>query len=288
MHVLVIGGTGTVGRHLVKDLAQRGVNVRVGTRSPSSAANLPPGVTPVHFEFDRPETFVPALAGVRGVFLMASAGEQRPLEVGLRVLAAMREVGVQRVVNMTGLGIERNEAQPLRQLELAVERSGLRWTHLRPNFFLQNFCTGALRGQIVERGELAVAAGDARISFVDARDIAAVAAEALVSNSLADRALAVTGAVAVTYAEIAQALTEATGRRVAYRPLDEEEARRELAAAGLAAERVEARLGFLRLARSGAFASISPDVEAVLGRAPRSVRQFATDCAATWQPEGRV
>jgi uncharacterized protein YbjT (DUF2867 family) len=159
------------------------------------------------------------------------------------------------------------------------------FTHVRPSYFLQNFCSGPLRAGIALRDEIAVAAGDAAISFVDARDIAAVAAEALSSPRHESRAYAVTGGAAVTHAEIAEAIAEARGRPVTYRALSEDEARRALAADGLPPERIAQRLGFLAVARTGALSAVSPDVEAVLGRAPISLRAFARDHAALWRKE---
>jgi uncharacterized protein YbjT (DUF2867 family) len=280
MKVLVLGGTGNVGRPLALELVTRGVPVRVASRG--SGHGLPPGAELARVELDDPATFAAALEGVDRVFFMSRTGEARPLEVGLSMLKAMQLAGVRHVVDMTGLGVERNEALPLRQLELAFERSGLSWTHLRPNFFFQNFCAGALRAGLLERDELAVAVGEARISFVDARDIAAVALEALLDRSLAGRGLAITGAVGVTHHDIAQAIGEATGRPIRFRALTDDQARVDLAATGLSSERIEARLRFLALAKTGALAASSPDVAEVLARPPISLQTFARDHAACW------
>lgn len=89
----------------------------------------------------------------------------------------------------------------MRRVELDLESSGMAFTHVRPNYFFQNFCSVPMRRDILERGEIAVAAGDAGISFVDARHIAAVVAEALSSPGHENRTYAVTGGAGVTHVE---------------------------------------------------------------------------------------
>jgi uncharacterized protein YbjT (DUF2867 family) len=285
MTVLILGATGTVGRHIVKLLAQRDVSVVIATRHPQALRELPEGARAVMFDFDQPATFAPALEGVERAFLMLRTGEERRYEVASALLAAMKHANVRHVVDMTGVGVEANDASPMRRVELALEHSGMAFTHLRPSYFMQNFCSGILRASIVERDEIAVAAGEASISFVDARDIAAVAAAALTSCEHENRAYAVTGGAGVTHAEIARAIGAAIGRPITYRPLSDDEARRALREAGMSPAAIEQRLGFLALARSGAFSRVSADVEKVLGRTPISLFTFAHEHAASWRKE---
>lgn len=282
MEVLVIGAAGTVGRHLTSILARRGLAVRAATRNPRGLADLGAVARVVELDFDRPPTFAAALDGVERAFLMARPGDLRPDETAAPLLAAMRRAGVRHVVHMTGMGVDRREDLPLGRLERALEGSGMAFTHLRPNYFLQNFVTAPLVDGIRERGEIALAAGDARIAFVDVRDIAAVAAEAIVTEAHRGVAYTLTGGEAVGYEDVARAIATATRRPVLYTALTEGYVRDALAAAGLSPELIERRLGFLALARTGAFATPSPDVARVLGRPPSSLAEFVRDHAAAW------
>lgn len=286
MDILVVGAGGTVGRHLTSLLAGRGAAVRAATRKPHRRADLAETARVVELDFDRPETFDAALSGVERAFLMARPGDARPDVTAAPLVAAMQRAGVRHVVHMTGMGVDRREDLPLGRLERAIERSGMAFTHLRPNYFLQNLCAAPLVEGIRDRGEIALAAGDARITFVDARDIAAVAAEALVTEAHRGAAYTLTGGEAVSYEDVARALAAVTRRPVRYAALTEDEARVALAASGRSPEQIERSLGLLALARSGALSVVSPDVARILGRPPATLAAFARDHAAAWIPGG--
>jgi uncharacterized protein YbjT (DUF2867 family) len=274
MEIAVVGGTGTVGRRLVERLRALRHEVRALGRATG-------------FDLDAPSTWGGAFEGARRAFYLTRHGEPSPDALGATVFEAMRKAGVERVVNLTGFGVERNATSPMRRLERTLEESGLGFTHLRPNYFLQNFCVGPAHLDLLERDEIAMAAGDARFSYIDARDIAAVAAEALTRDEFEGTALDLTGPAGVTHHEIAEALSRATGRPIRYRALSDAEERARLSAAGMAPQRIEARLGFLALARTGAFSAVSPDVERVLGRPALTIDAFARDHAERWRADRR-
>src|SRR4051812_40274526 len=119
--ILVVGASGNVGSRLVRLLASRGERVRAAAREPmrlSGASSV------VSFDFDRPETFAPALAGVGRVFLIARPGDEHADVVALPLIDAMRKVGVRHVVNLTAMGADEAEhVQALRRIELHLEAS---------------------------------------------------------------------------------------------------------------------------------------------------------------------
>lgn len=270
VEIVVIGGTGRVGSELCASLLAQGHGVRaLGRRT--------------GFDLEQPDTWRAAFAGARRAFYLTPPAHPDPAGLARAVFSALRDAGIEHVVNLTGFGVERAAASPLRQLELTLERSGLSFTHLRPNYFMQNFCEGPAWADLVERSEIAIAAADARISHVDVRDVAAVAAAVLTRDEWQGQALNLTGPESLDYGEFAQALTRALGRPIHYRALSEEQTRATLLAQGLAPARVEARLAFLALARQGAFSAISPDVERVLGRRARPLAAFVQDYRETWQ-----
>jgi uncharacterized protein YbjT (DUF2867 family) len=274
---LLLGATGTVGGHLLSLLESRGIPVRAATRDPD-AVKRPRTVSTewIPFDLEHPDTFAPALDTVTRVFLMARPGDEQADRVALPLIDEMKLRGVRHVVNLTAMGAEvAGHVPALRAIELALEGSGIGFTHLRPNFFMQIFSTGPMLAAIRAAGVIRVPAADSTLSFVDARDIAEVALAALVDPAHSGKAYTLTGDSAIDHSQVAAALSAATGKVVRYLPISEEQARASLLAAGLGADRVDRLARFYQLVRSGACSPISPDVRTVLGRPARSFVDFA-------------
>jgi uncharacterized protein YbjT (DUF2867 family) len=289
--VLVLGATGAVGSAVLERLVRRGVTVRGVSRDPEAAAAAAANagrrgsdvVEWARFDLESPRTFGPALEGVERVFLVARPGDDdadRPVPA---LLDALHAAGATRVVDLSAMGAEAREDFSLRRVELLLERSGLAWTHLRPNFFMQIFSGGALLAGIRATGEIRLPTADARLSFIDAGDIADVAAATLTQPGHEGKAYTLTGGEALDHEVVAREIARASGRAVRYRAIDEDAARVALAASGLGPARVERLIGFYRLVRAGACAPVSPDVQAVLGRAPNSFAEFAREHAGLWR-----
>lgn len=282
--VLVIGSTGAAGGEVVRQLVARGVRVRAAARRPAEAREkLPAAAEAVEFDFDRPSTWAAALDGVRRAFLISPADDARADAASNPLLDVMKSRGVHRVVNLTAMGADDRPEMALRKIELHLEHSGMEFTHLRPNWFMQVFCGGPLRAGICARGVVAAPAGAARISFVDASDVAAVAAAALCDDGHAGKAYTLTGGEALDHEQVATAIAAATGRPTRYVALDDSAARAAIEQAGLGAERADRVLLLYRMVRAGFCARVSPDVEAVLHRPPTPFAAFARDHVTCWR-----
>jgi uncharacterized protein YbjT (DUF2867 family) len=178
--ILVTGATGKVGGELVRLLNEKGESVRAATRSPSTASTRLPFLTEaVEFDFDRPETFAPALRGVAKVFLIARPGDNQADKVAIPFIDMAKKEDIRLIVNLTAMGAERDDSFMLRVVERYVEASGIPYVHLRPNWFMQNFNSGPMLADIRATGGLHLPASDAKLSFIDVRDIAAVGLAAL-------------------------------------------------------------------------------------------------------------
>ncbi len=289
--ILVLGATGTVGTHLVARLEARGIAVRAATRNPApdrtgSAPRTLPG-TPterVLFDFERPETWPAALEGVDRVFLIARPGDDEADRCSVPLIDEMKRRGVRSVVNLTAMGADSEGLVPaLRRIERHLEASGLGFTHLRPNFFMQIFCTGSLLVSIRDTGTISVPAAGAKLSFIDARDIAAVAEVALTDPAHAGKSYVLTGEAAIDHAQAAEQIQSAVGRPVRYVPIDESQASAMLARVGFAADRIERLMRFYRVVRSGACAAVSTSVADVLGKPAIGFAKFARDHAPLWR-----
>jgi uncharacterized protein YbjT (DUF2867 family) len=211
--VLVTGATGTVGSALLPALRARGATVRAMVRSPFKAV---PGVENVVADLRDPESVTAALKGVDAVFLN-SPSEEGAADLQIRFADLAHEAGVDRLVLLSQYAARTDS--PVRFLrwhaEVEAHVRGLRsdYTVLRPNLYMQSLLGFA--GTIAQ-GLLAAPVGDAAVSVIDTRDVAAAAAAVLTSPGHSGRTYTLTGPRAVTHGQIAQALAMATGQEIAF------------------------------------------------------------------------
>lgn len=277
MTILVSNANGKVGQEVVRLLMERGADVRVGARDVAKAKTEFPGAAVVSLDFDRPQTLAEAVAGVGEVF----AATPYPLlpNAELDLLAAAKASGVKTIVKMSALGVDANPASPHSIVEAAIRASGLSWTFLRPTFFMQNYATQAAAS--VKAGVIYEPAAEGASSFVDTRDIAAVAVKVLTEVGHSGKAYALTGPAALTRTEIASELARASGHEVAYVAVDDTALRK--AMSGAPASLVELMSELFGYVRAGYTAAISDDVKSVLGRPARDFSSFAAEHASIWR-----
>jgi len=281
--ILVIGATGKTGLELIKHLTEHGHAVRAAARNRTAASlTIPSSVEIVDFDFDRPQTFAPALKGAGSLFLMARPGDNRSDKAAEPIIDEAKKQGVRLIVNLTAMGVEQDETFMLRRLERHVEQSGIPFTHLRPNWFMQNFNAGPMFKDIRGTGALHLPAAEAKLSFIDVRDIAAVGFAALTERGHAGKAYTLTGGEALSHAEVVEKLSRVAGRPISYVPISEEVARAALAAAGTPPDHIERWTDFFRKVREGLCAPVSRDVDSILGRPPITFDRYATDHASFW------
>jgi uncharacterized protein YbjT (DUF2867 family) len=280
--ILVTGASGTVGREVAKRLAERGAPTRLALRDPSRGVEGADALERARFDFHDPSGFEGALRGVDRVFLLRPpqlADVRRDFDP---FLVAMLQAEVKRVVFLSVRGAERNPLLPHRRIEKALERSGLAWTHLRPNDWMQNFAT-VHRDDIRTRGEIWAPAGKGRASFVDARDVAEAAAAVLTEEGHGGRAYPLTGGEELDLDEVAALLSQVLGRRVSYRNPGVVAFLRHVRAAGRPLSLGLVMTGVYTIARLGLAAGVSPELERLTGRPPTPFRSFAEDHAAVWR-----
>ncbi len=276
---LITGASGALGRALVTAFAGKGLPVRQAVRDLGKAK---PGVDSVRFDYADPATLGPAMAGVERIVLMAP-----PLDPGAPAklapaIAHARQAGAKQAVFISAFGVNHAEQAPLRVVEHMVMDSGIPYTILRPNFFMENFSEGFLAGGIRGQNGIFLAAGDGKTSFISAVDIAAVAVAA-VQKQLTGEELDLTGPEALDHTEAARIITEVSGRAVTYHSLTEEQMLAGARGAGMP-EPAAAYLGALYGAvRAGYAAAVTPAVEKVTGRKATTFREFARASAAAWK-----
>jgi uncharacterized protein YbjT (DUF2867 family) len=278
--ILVTGATGNTGSPLVELLARRGVPVRIMVRHEAAAPRFEAAHVEVAIaDFDDAGSLAGALEGVGRAYLVTPSSEQaQAQQVRFAELAAA--AGVEQLVVVSQFAAD--EASPVRFLRwhAAVERRirelGVGYTFLRPNLYFQGLL--AFAPSIATEGRFFAPIGDARVSAVDVRDIAAVAVVALTEPGHAGRTYTITGPAAIAHGEIAAALTAALGREITFVDAPAEVFAEQLRGV-LPPWQVDGLLEDYAHYSRGEAAAVHPTVAEVTGQQPRDIGQFARDYA---------
>ncbi|OUS18945.1 NAD(P)-dependent oxidoreductase [Rhodobacterales bacterium 59_46_T64] len=276
--ITVFGATGTTGAPLVETLLAKGADVRAVTSDPAKIDELKAkGCEAVTASFTDPAALEQACAGAEKIYLVTPAHlDMRQWKAN--AIAAAKAAGVKHVVLATGLGASpkagltfgkwHSESQEL------LKESGLDWTFVQPTYFIQNLMWQA--GSIAKNGVYYDDLGGP-VSWIDARDIADVAAEALTGADHAGKGYGVTGPEALTGDEIAAVLSQVTGKPITSVTLSADEAKAAMVAGGMQDEVAAAMVELASIAPKGYLGGIETTVSDVLGRPARSFRDFVTE-----------
>ena len=235
----------------------------------------------VPFDFSVPNTLVHALEGVTGMFLVAPPMDPDVHQKLEPFIKSARETGVPHLVLLSALGVDQNEDAPLRALEHTVIESGIPWTILRPNFFMENFTSGFLAPMIRDHGRIYLAAGDGKTSFVSTEDIANVARAAFDEGG-AGKEYSLTGPEALDHGEVADLISEVIGSSVIYQDISEEMMLQGARERGLPESAVQYMGSLYAAVRAGFCSAVYDDVRQVTGRQPQSFRQFLQANKDAW------
>jgi len=278
--ILVTGARGNVGGSVVKAMATSDVSVIAGGTTLENMP-MPPGIEKVRINYEQPDTVKTALQDVDGLFLVAPPLDwEAPAKVK-PVIDQAKAVGVRHIIFNSALGVDQNEAAPLRMIEKEVMASGLGYTILRPNFFMENFTSGFVAPMIAQGG-IFLAAGDASTSFISTEDIAAVAATAFEKQDFGVE-YNLTGPAALDHAQVARIISEVCGKKIQYQALSEAAMLQGARDQGVPEGAVQYMAVLYNAVRSGWMAAVTGDVQKVLGRPAVSFGSFAQKNAAAWK-----
>jgi len=281
--ILVTGGTGMVGSEIVRLLSQQGVVARALVRNPSKAKELP-GITWVAGDLSKPETLASAFDGVQTLFLISSI-HQDTVAVQHNAIEAARNAGVKHIVKLSAFGASDHSKAPIclwhYQIEKEMQASGMDWTILRPHHFMQN-----LLGQaeyILDDGVVYSASGDGKIPYIDARDIAAVAAVTLTKPGHEGKKYVITGSEALSYRDATEIIGKTIGKQLRFVDESPEESRARRMQEGYSTGILESALAISAYQRAGGkTVTITNVVADLTGRSPRTFAEFARDYAVAF------
>jgi uncharacterized protein YbjT (DUF2867 family) len=276
--ILVTGATGNVGSETTRLLADQHRPVRALVRGPSRLPHA--GVDVVTGDFDDPASLDAAMRGIDTVVLISPAIPRQEIAV----IDAAARAEVTHVVKATSKAsadspVHRRRGQ--NQIEQHLQASGLDWTLLRSNAYLQNLLT--LAPIVKQTSGFLMSAGEGQVGMVDARDVAAVAA--IIAAAPTDHAGATywpTGPALISYAEIADELSTALGHPIEYRRTSPDEHREIMIRAGLPDPVATSNAQAFRLIAEGDAAWVTDDVQALTGNNPKSLHAFITEHLAAF------
>jgi uncharacterized protein YbjT (DUF2867 family) len=271
--ILVLGATGKTGSRVARKLTDLGISIRTAARKGAD----------IRFDWNEPWTFAAALRGVSGVYLVSPVMRVDFADVVSEFLDEGERAGVKHVTYLSAYGVEHAPPEvALRAVELDLaSRKSLSHSIVRPAWFMQNFSETFLKPV---NDEIVVPCGTGVEAFVDAEDIASVAAFTLsdpVRHS--GRAYAPTGPEALTFEKAARLISTAVGRRISYRDVDRETWIKAMTAAGVPSEYGNVLRALTETIANGHGSRPNDDVLTVTGTPPIPLKDFAARTASEWR-----
>lgn len=285
--MFVTGASGNVGREVVAALRRRGVPMVLGDRALTKTDDAL-SQSLVLFDFLDPSTYAAAVDRCTAVFLLRPPAISNTKATLNRFVDVARDAGVEQIVFVSVAGAADNRLVPHHAVEVHLRAGPPGWTILRPGFFAQNL-ESAYRDDIRDDDRIYVPAGHGRVVFVDTRDLAAVAVEALLDPATHDgRAYTLTGPAALSFDDVARLLSAALGRTIRYQPASAVGYVRHLLLAGLPLAQALVQTVLHVGLRFGQAAEVDPTLARLLGRAPLTMADYISDHRKIWiTPDSR-
>ena len=284
--ILITGASGNVGKTVLQAVAKTGAKHRAMYRSAAEAAKAPAGTETVVADFAKPESLGAALKNVHSVYLVCSPIPEL-VQLESNVIDACVAAGVKHVVLNSALGAgDYDKSFPSwhRKVEDKLKGTRLSWTILRPNSFHQNvvaFFAPTIRTQ----GAFYNSMRDAKNSFLDVQDIAAVAAKALAAGEHAGKIYELNGPEAINYTELAKKVSKVAGREVKYVDIPMDAQKKAMLDQGMPEWLTTALLDLQQYYVNGKGGETDGLLQKFLGRAPITMDEFLKENVAEFRPQ---
>jgi uncharacterized protein YbjT (DUF2867 family) len=296
--ILVTGATGTVGNEVVKHLAaisSSDYNIRAAVHSKNKSDQLRQfenkGVEIVDLDYTKPETVASALNNVDEIFLQ-TLPVPNVADISSNLMIEAKKNGVKYIVKLSAMEADSEPRSTILRLhgeeEKIIKDSEIPYTFLRPPAFMQNFVT-QFGHTIRTQNTFYIPAGDAKMSFIDARDIAMITVGILTNNSHEasqqhnNKTYNITGQDALSYSQVADILSNEVGKKISYIDVSEDDARKGMKQIGVDNWSINIMLELFKIIRAGYGSETTNVVERITGRKPISFAQFARDYAEAFR-----
>ena len=282
--ILLTGVTGKTGGETARQLLQKGAKLRAIVRNEAKAAELKAaGVELVVGDVSDVDTVKRALKGAENAFLTLPNG-QRQLEQEKQFTDLAVAAGVKHLVKMSSMEAVASAETAIPRAHWAVEEyiraSGLAWTMVKPNFFMQNLLSSA--GSIKAQRKFSLPMGNGTTGMADIRDIGAVCAEVLTGKGHAGQSYEITGPEVLTFYDVADQFSAVLGEKVEYVPMPMEQFRERMTKI-LEPWHLNAVCELFREIAEVGLDHTTDTFKRLIGREPRSVTQFIQDNVAIFR-----
>ena len=278
--ILVTGATGQLGRAVVKALSNKGFKLKLASTNPAKLSSQSSAEV-VKMDYNDPATFDEAFKDVDSLFLIALPLDPQAPEKLRPVIDKAKTHKLNHIVFISALGVDQNEQAPLRIAERYLMDSGINYTILRPNFFMENFSTGFIAPTITSNAAIYLAADKGKTSFVSTKDIAEVTATAF-TKKLYGKEYNLTGLQALDHNEAAMLISEVISKPVTYHALSEEQMIKAVRDSGMLEGSVQYLAFMYSLVRKNLMAVVTQDVEKLTGKKPKTFLEFAKENRSFW------
>lgn len=280
--ILIASATGKVASEIVQQLADKKIEFKAASSNPERAQKILGDMPTILLNYDQHDSFAPALSGIKRLFLVHPQDKPGRLADLKKFIDAAVDAGVAYVVFMSALGANEQPNDPMHLLEQHIAASGLAHTILRPNWFMQNFNTSDLRS-INEKNEIVMPTGDHKLTFIDTRDIAAVAVACLTEEGHAGKAYTLMGGEALSYREAAAMISSVVSRPITHVSPPASALLDRMKEHNVPQEFIDFMAWLYRDIERGLTAQFSPDVAQILGRPPRAFDDYVHEYADVWR-----
>lgn len=285
--ILITGATGTIGRALVKLLKEKNAQFVAGVSNSAQVLILRnQGIRAVEINFADKKLLVEVMKDT-DVVLVSVPLVEFMVDWAKNIIAAASDAAVKYVVRISGIGADANSVYALMKshglIDRFVKESGIRHTILRPNTFMQNFSTYHA-ASVKDDGVLQLPQGYGKTSYVDARDVARVAAEILMEpERYKYNEYDITGDSALSNNDVAGILSSVTGKHIRYVPIEDSIAIKWLRTMGMSEWMIESMMSLHRYTKDGRAATVAKTVKEITGVYPVTMEQFVKEFARVWK-----
>ena len=280
-HILITGGTGTIGSHLIQRLKNSNASFTAMVRSEQKATDLEHlGVNTILGDFEDEDSIKNALKGVNKLFLLTPPTLNQDKYKQVAIQAAVAN-GIHQIVSVSAVGASEDATLHLGKMhgigDKIVQDSGIPYAILRPHSFMQNFL-GSI--ETIKSGQLYGSTGEAKIPYIDARDIADIAFHILMNKGYNNKVYTLTGPEAVSGLEVANSIGTEISKEVKYINIPFEVQRQALYDAGIPKWLVDDLVELNKIWSQGYGVEISSTTQDILGHKGRDIQSFARDYKA--------
>lgn len=274
--ILVTGATGTIGSEVLKHLLNLDINVKAAVRSPNNKIKDLPQI---EFDYNKPETLSNALKNVNKIFLLTPFDKYMVVNTEKLVNEAKKN-GIQQIVKLSVMGADVEPGviptQLHRKAEKIIEDSQIPYTFLRPNSFMQNF-VNFFSNSIKNNNSFYGSVDNAKMSFIDASDIASVAVHSLLYDENRGQSYTLTGPESLSYYDAAESLSKVLGRTISYVDVSDDDLATGMKNVGMDEWTVDSLIELAKFTRNGHLAKITDSVEKITGNKPKTFLEFLVE-----------